>query len=401
MRTLLRDRNFRLLAAGQTLSAFGDYAMFLVFGIWAKELTGSNAAAGLTFLPFAATALLGPALGVFVDRLPRRKVMIVTDVAAALVEMPLFLIHGPDDVWLLYVVAFMLGICVTVYQGARSGLLVAMLDEERLPDANGLLESSNQAMRLGAPLAGAAMYTLWGGQAVAALDAGTFLVSAGLLLAVHSRDLERRRDRVRILHEMREGIRHISRDATLRRLAIGTAVVLLFVGTSEITIFALVDEGLGKRPAFLGVISSVQGLGSIAAGIVAGWAMRRWGQLRTAAIAIGAAAAGLALFAGATIPLVLAGAVGFGIANSLYMVSYVTIVQTRTPLELQGRVMTATEAMISIPYVCSFAIGAALVSILDFRVIYAISAIALVACGFYVARDTEKAEGNVVAADAA
>jgi len=294
-----------------------------------------------------------------------------------------------------------LGICVTVYQGARSGLLVAMLDEKRLPDANGFLESSNQAMRLGAPLAGAAMFTLWGGQAVAALDAGTFLVSAALLLAVRSRDLERRRDPVRLLHEMREGIRHIRSTPTLRRLAIGTAFVLLFVGTTEVTIFALVDEGLGRRPAFLGVISSVQGLGSIAAGIVAGWAIRRWGQLRTVALAIVAAAVGLALFVGATVPLVLAGAIGFGIANTLYMVSYITIMQTRTPLELQGRVMTATEALISIPYVCSFAIGAALVSILDFRVIYAASAVALVACGLYVARDSGEPEGSIAETEAA
>lgn len=398
MLTLFRDRNFRLLAAGQTLSGFGDYAMFLVFGIWAKELTGSNAAAGLTFLPFAATALFGPALGIIVDRFPRRKVMVVTDLTAALVETPLFLIRGPEDVWLLYVVAFLLGSCVTVYQGARSGLLVAMLDEDRLPDANGFLESSNQAMRLGAPLAGAAMFTVWGGHAVVALDAGTFLISAAFLLLVRSNDITRRTDRVRILHEMREGVRHIRATPTLRRLAIGTALVLLFVGTADVTIFALVDEGLGKPAAFLGVISSVQGLGSIAAGILAGWAMRRLGHLRTVAIAIGAAALGLALLAGATIPLVLAGAIGFGIANTLYMVSYVTIMQTRTPLELQGRVMTATEALISIPYVCSFAIGAALVSVLDFRVIYGAAAVALVACGLYVGRNVQETEGTLAEA---
>ena len=102
MRQLLRDRDFRFLLAGQTLSAFGDYAMFLAIGIWAKELTGSNAAAGLTILPFALPALAGPALGVIVDRFPRRHVMIVTDLLAAVVVLGLLAVDGPEDLWILY-----------------------------------------------------------------------------------------------------------------------------------------------------------------------------------------------------------------------------------------------------------------------------------------------------------
>jgi len=65
MRALLRDRSYRLLLAGQTLSAFGDYAMFLALAIWVKVLTGSNAKAGLAILPFILPSLVGPALGVW------------------------------------------------------------------------------------------------------------------------------------------------------------------------------------------------------------------------------------------------------------------------------------------------------------------------------------------------
>jgi hypothetical protein len=60
MRALLRDRSFRRLLVGQTLSAFGDYAMFLALAIWVRDLTGSNAAAGLTFLTFSIPSLFGP-----------------------------------------------------------------------------------------------------------------------------------------------------------------------------------------------------------------------------------------------------------------------------------------------------------------------------------------------------
>ena len=54
MRRLLRHRDARLLVVGQTLSVFGDRAMFLALGVWVKELTGSSAAAGLVFFAYAA-----------------------------------------------------------------------------------------------------------------------------------------------------------------------------------------------------------------------------------------------------------------------------------------------------------------------------------------------------------
>ena len=124
-------------------------------------------------------------------------------------------------------------------------------------------------MRLVAPLAGAGLYALVGGAAVALVDAGTFLVSAGFLLTVHARDIDRQGDGA-FWPELRAGLRHIVRTADLRRLTIGTAIVMLVVGMSEVFIFAVIDEGLHRHAAFLGIISSVEGVGSIVAGLIVG-----------------------------------------------------------------------------------------------------------------------------------
>jgi len=386
MRAAFRDRNFRLLAAGQTLSAFGDYAMFLALAVWVKDLTGSNAAAGLTVLPFVVPALFGPALGVFVDRFPRRWVMIIADLVAAAAMLSLLAVGGPDDVWQLYAVAFVYGTCVTVYQGARSGLLVAMLPEAQLGDANGFLQASNQAMRLAAPLAGAAIYSLAGGHAVATFDAATFLVSVAFLLAVRSADIERRTDAVRVWPELKEGLRHIARTDDIRRLTIGTAVVTLMMGVSEVAIFAVIDEGLHRPPAFLGVISSVQGVGAIGAGIAAGILLRRIGEMRVIAVAAMAGSLGLALFGTGVLPLVFVAAAGFGVANTLYQVGYMTVMQRRTPLEMQGRVMTAVEAVTTVPFLLSLVLGAAIISFVSFRLVYGVEAAGLLGVGVYFAR---------------
>ncbi|HTG46420.1 MAG TPA: MFS transporter, partial [Actinomycetota bacterium] len=384
MRALLSNGNFRRLWIGQTLSALGDYAMFLVLAVWAKDLTGSNAAAGLTFLPFALPSLFGPVLGVYVDRFPRRRVMILTDVACALVMLTLLGVHDRSQMWLIYLVSFLYGICVVIYQAARSGLLVGMLQEAELGDANGLLQSSQQAMRLVAPLAGAGLYTLVGGAAVAVVDAGTFLISAAFLLSVHSRDLDRAGGG-EFLTELKAGLRHIAHTTELRRLTIGTALVTLSVGMSEVFIFAAIDQGLHRAPAFLGVLSSIEGVGSVAAGLIVGLTMRRIGEMRTAAIAAAAAGIGLGLFATAMLGVIFVASVAIGVAITFFNVAYVTLMQRRTSLEMQGRVMSAVEAVVTFPYLVSFLIGAAIVSVVDFRVIYLAEGVCLLAIGAYFA----------------
>jgi MFS family permease len=392
MRRILRDRNFRLLAVGQTLSAFGDYAMFLALAVWAKDLTGSDAAAGLTFLPFVIPSLIGPALGVFVDRSPRRWVMIWTDVAAGLSILLLLFVNDASDLWLIYVVSFLDGTAVAIYQAARSGLLVSMLPEDDLGDANGFLQAANQGMRLVAPLAGAGLFAFAGGHTVALLDSISFFVSAGFLLAVHSGDIERRTDEAQMWSSIREGLRHILRTQALRRLTLGTACVTLLIGVSEVVIFAVIDEGLHRPPEFLGVLMTLQGVGSVIAGLVAGTLLARFGEMRVVAVAVAAAGIGVGMKGSAMLWLVLAASFTFGVANILFSVGYVTLMQRRTPLDLQGRVMAAVEAAISAPYLLSIAAGAALVSIVDFRVICLVQAAGLLLASLYFTRAARKDE---------
>jgi MFS family permease len=383
MRALLRDRSYRRLLAGQTLSAFGDYAMFLVLAVWVKDLTGSNALAGLSFLPFVIPSLFGPVLGVFVDRYPRRRVMIITDLAAMVALAPLAFVHDAGDIWLIYVSSFLLGTCTVIYQAARSGLLVSMLDEEDLGEANGLLQSTNQGARLLAPLVGAALYTAIGGGAVAAVDAATFLLSALLLLGVRSPAIANEEE-PDFWAELRAGLRHIWHTADIRRLTFAIAVVTFVAGVMEVAIFALIDEGLHRPPAFLGVLSTAQGLGAVLGGIVVGAILRRLTEMRALAWSLGAAAVGIGLFATANLSVVVACSIAVGIAVAIFNVALITLVQRRTDVTMQGRVMAALEAAFTLPMVISTALGAGLVAVVGFRAIYLGEAVGLLGVTIYL-----------------
>jgi len=390
MRALLRDRSYRLLLAGQTLSAFGDYAMFLALAIWVKVLTGSNAKAGLAILPFVLPSLVGPALGVFVDRFPRRRIMIITDLFAAAALMPLLFVHDASDIWLIYVVSFLIGLATVVYEAARSGLLVSMLKEDDLGDANGLLQSTSQGMRLLAPLAGAALFSAFGGRSVALLDAATFVVSALCLLAVHAPAIEREGEHG-FWPELRAGVRHIAHTVDLRRLTIATAFVTLAAGVMEVAIFALIDQGLHRPPEFLGVLSTAQGVGAVIGGVVVGTTMRKIGEFSTIAWALVAIGVGVGMLAWAVLPVVLISAVAVGVAVAFYNVAFVTLIQRRTEVSMQGRVMSAVEAVFTVPYAASIAAGAVLISVVGFRTIYLVQAVMFLVIAGYLTLTTRRA----------
>ena len=381
MRTLLRNRDFRLLLAAQTLTMFGDVALILVLGIWVKELTGSNGAAGAVFLVLSAPALVTPLLGPFIDRMPRRQIMIWNDLATAVIVLSLLLVHGRGQLWLIYAVAFLYGAAQMVFFAARSGLLVSMLPEDQLPEANGLLESLRHGLRIVGPLAGAGLFALWGGGAVAVLAASMFLLSMALLVILRAPDLERRNREGSIRSEITAGARHILRTLDLRRVVLYTAAVLIALGMTEVAIFALLEDGLGKPPEFLGVISTVEGLGAVGGGLTAAILMARLGEVRLAGAALAGIGVGFGLEATAELGLVFVAAVVIGVFLAFYFVSYQTLLQRRTAVDLQGRVFTASEAILTLPYTLSIALGAVLIGVVDFRVLYLLNAAVLVLGG--------------------
>src|SRR3954453_10586003 len=176
-------------------------------------------------------------------------------------------------------------------------------------------------MRLLAPLAGAALFSAFGGRAVAGLDAATFVVSALFLLAVHAPAIERQGEHG-FWPELRAGVRHIAHTADLRRLTIATALVTLAAGVMEVAIFSLIDQGLHRQPEPPGALSTAQRGSAVIGGVAVGATMRRIGEFAAIAWALLAIGLGVAVLAWPTLAIVLVSAVAIGIAVSLYNVAF-------------------------------------------------------------------------------
>jgi MFS family permease len=384
VKQLLRYRDARLLLIGQSLSAFGDWALLIVLAVWAKSLTDSNAAAGLVFFALAAPSIFSPLAGLVVDRVRRRLLLIAVYSLEGIAVLSLLLVHDRGDVWLLYAMAVFYGTAGTIAASARSALMTTTIPQELLGDGNAIFQSVREGLRLIAPLVGAGIYAAAGGGFVAILDSASFVAVIIALLLM--RTPEPRFDRVEhtFISEALAGARHIVHTIPLRQIIFSTGAALLVVGFSETVIFAVIDQGLHRAPSFLGVLSTLQGIGAIAGGLTAARGLRRFGDVRVAGLGMAAFSIGDLSFITSSLPLIAVGIAVAGLGVSWLIVGLMTAIQVRTPLRLQGRVSSAADVLISTPQTVSIALGAALIAVVDYRVLVVAEAVAVALCGIYL-----------------
>ncbi|MGZ4614874.1 MAG: MFS transporter [Actinomycetes bacterium] len=378
MRELLRHRDFRLLMIGQTLSMFGDTAMLLTLGMWAKDLTGSNAVAGSVFVALGLPTLLAPFGGLLIDRFRRRHLMIVVDLVTAVALLGLLAVHDRSDLWVIYAVAAIYGASLVVFQSARSALLHSMLPERALGQANGSLSTVREALRLIGPAAGAGLYAWLGGQATAVLDAATFVVSALVLLAMRVPEPKPTPTMGEpFTTQLSTGLRHIRRTPILRVAVVCVVTAMLALGLAESVFFAVIDEGLHKPVTFLGILQTAMGVGAIAGGLLITTLIPRTGELRPVAAGLGLVALGAALCLVPNALVVAAAMLVIGAGLPVTVVCITTLLQRHTPAAIQGRVFTTFETLTGVPQVASIAAGAALVGIVDFHLLLTVMAVGL------------------------
>jgi len=374
MRKAFQQKGFTRLFAGLTTSMFGDSVMLLVLSMWVKTLTGSNGAAGLTFFWMMVPALFAPLYGMYIDRIMRKPLLVWGNVISALMVLPLLVVRDAGDVWVVYVVAFLYGISFVVLPAGLNGLLKEMIPDSLLVEANSSLQTTKEGFRLIGPLVGAALFGTFGGGVVAVVDSLSFLVAALIIASIPLQEKLPVRSEQHWWREMTEGIQHLAHEPVLRHTLVAFALMLIVIGFTEASIYAVLDF-FAKPPTFAGVVVTVQGVGAIAGGLTTSRWVRRLGEAGTVTVGMALLAVGLATVAlTSSLWVTLAAVVALGYALPLTFIGFMTMLQRRTPHALMGRVSAAVETVMGAPQAISLALGALLVTILDYHVIFAIMA---------------------------
>ncbi|MGQ4486361.1 MFS transporter [Streptomyces sp. SAS_281] len=364
---VLRDRTAGLFLTAVVVSGFGTSAMTLAAGIWVKSLTGSDALAALALFAVWMPVLFGPLLGAVADRLPRKPLLVGANVTLALLMAVLAAVGAEGRVWLLIAVLVLYG-CASVLMGsAESAVVAGAVAPGLLGDFNGLRMMANEGMKLVAPLTGAGLCARYGGGAVALLDAVSFALAACLYALLRVR----RTARPSPVGPggWTAGLRQLWGSPVLRPLVLAASATMLCAGLNGASLYAVVDGTLGHSPAYAGVLSVAQGLGSVTVGLFAGALMRRLpGRVFAAAgIAVFGVAVGLRAVPSDAVALTACALIGVGLPCVL--IAALTAVQRETPDAVLGRTAATADTLMMSPNAVALGIGAGLVARVDVTVL--------------------------------
>ncbi|WP_309080477.1 MFS transporter [Zhihengliuella sp.] len=378
-RELLAVPAYRRLLAAWTVSNLGDSALYITAGIWMKVLTGSDTLAASVFLVMGIPTLAAPWIGLLADRVPRRGLMIANNMLTAAVVLALLLVEPTGQLWIVYAVMALYAACGFVNGSAQSGLLKATVPPHLLAPANGLFSSVDQSLRLVAPLAGAAVFGIWGMAPVIVGTAAFFLVGAGLLLRVPAQALVREDRTPNLLAETTAGFVALWRHRGVRVATLVMGLACVGGGMTNSTSFAVLDRGLDLPPEALSVAVALQGVFSIIAGLNASRILNRLGFARS--LGFGALAFGLGYGAQISghLAVCLLGIVPFAFGITIVIVAAATLRQQELPDRLQGRGAAAASMLGNGTQALAAGFAAALLDVVDFRWLIAFGALSAMA----------------------
>ncbi|WP_030227055.1 MFS transporter [Streptomyces sp. NRRL WC-3626] len=385
MKSLLGRRGFWTIFVALTVSMLAESVLVLALGVWVKDLTGSDGLAGATFLALSAPMLVAPLAGWVVDRIPRRVIFVALNLITAGLLLPLLAVRQESDLWIVYTVAVGYGLSYIVLGATVSALVPELVPADLLPEANSALQTVKQALRLLGPLIGAGLFSLLGGAKLSAVCAVCFLVAGvvGMFLGAGQQVVRTPETSGRLTwsSEVSAGFRHLVRDPVLRKVAVCSALSMIGLGVGESLYFAYVDQGLGRDAAFLGVLVSAQGVGGVAGGVASARIVRRFGEVGAVGIGIALFALGSLALVQPTLWLALPASVLIGMGLPVSMVGTNTLLQRRTPAHLLGRAATALDALVSGPQALAIGAGAVLVGVVDYRLLFAVTGVAMACVG--------------------
>lgn len=363
----LKNHDFRNLWFGQIVSLLGDWFNLIASAALIGQLTGSGlAVGGLFVVRMLAPFLISPAGGVLADRYNRKHLLILSDLARALVVLGFLLVRTAGDVWLLYTLTAIQLAITGIFFPTRNAILPDIVDRDELGTANTLTSVTWSVMlTVGAALGGLVAGS-WGFRPAFIVDSLSFLLSALFISRVAYS--HRPRTDAGDLHprvvagEYLDGLRYLGSRTPLLLVALHKAAISLFSNGAFQVIQVRIAESIfviGEGGGIsLGLIYTAAGIGT---GLGPVLARRLTGDRKlpmAVAIGVGYAitAAGLLLSAPlASFALVLLGNALRSFGGGINWVFSTQLLFQLAPAEVRGRVFSTEFALFTL----ASAIGAA------------------------------------------
>ena len=396
---LRQNRPFRWLWCSRTISFIGGSTGMV--GILLHLADTNEAVAAVTLLMLCgdfAPALLAPLIGVLADRVELKRLMLICEIgqAAATIVIAIWLPALP-----LFLALFTLrAVLGNIFQPASRTAVPALVRDADLESANAHLGFGEHGLPVLGPLLAAVLVPFVGVRGLLLFDAGTFLVSALLLIGLPAMKAQHLgfEEEGSFLRHAADGLRFLWRNAGTRLVVFSFVVGVAFTAVDDLALVFLAKGPLGSGDSGVGLLYA----GS-AAGLLVGFAVvNRWGTLLAAPtlLVLGYAIGSLGNFLtglawAVAVAFVLQTIRGLGIAAT--DVAAATLIQRGVSREMQGRTFANFYGAIGLAAGVSYILGGFLVGATGPRVTFLIAGAGGLAVAAYTAARFRAREGDVIA----
>ena len=357
---LRRNRNFRLLYIGQTISQLGDWFNTVAVYALLLDLTGSaTAVAWMLIVQMLPIGIVGPLAGVVVDRLNRRRIMMSADVLRGCVILGLLVVRRADQVWIAYVVTAIAVSAQAFFEPARTATIPNVTTAEELLPANALSSATWSAMLAIGASVGGVVTAVFGRDVAFVVNSASFFISAMFIAATRydatpaARPRRTRAIDLTGIPDLVDGFRYVRRHAHVAALMLvkagwGLAGGILLL----LTIFGQRVFPIGAGAAAgIGVLFGARGVGAALGPITLRWILgQQPGTLRRtigpAYFMIGVFYLALSVAPVLSLATVCVLFAHFG--GSILWVFSTVLLQMEVPDEFRGRVFAAELALVTL-----------------------------------------------------
>jgi MFS family permease len=355
--SLWRHRDFVRMWTGQTISLLGSQVTLLALPLTAILVFKASAfqvgvLSTVQFLPFV---LLGLPVGVWVDRLRRRPILVAADVLRLIVVGSVPLAYGLGVLRLaqLYVVGFLSGVGTVFFDVAYGAYLPSLVDRDRLVEGNAKLEGSRSGAQIVGPGVGGLLVQALSAPGAILADALSYLASVLSLLAIRGREApvavpEGGRPSMR--RQVADGVRFIAGQPLLRPILACTGTLNLFSMMGEAIVLLFAVQKLGLSAGEIGVILSVGSAGFLLGALVARRVGRRLGvgpTLIACAILVGLGTVFVPLASrGTAAPMLILWGLISSFGGVIYNVNGRSLMQSMTPDRMLGRAIATNRFVV-------------------------------------------------------
>ncbi len=347
-----RSSDFWKFWTGQTISAFGSSFTSFALPLLIFKLTNSSLNLALTVtaavLPYLFFSLV---IGAWTDRVNRKGLMIVTDIARTLVivSIPLAAHQGFLSVWWIYAVAFLNSSLSICFDAANFASIPSLVGQEDLVKANGRIQAGYTMAKVAGPLLGGLLIIAVPLPMLLLIDAASFLFSAGSLLRIHTRfqtSPANEKTPTSLRQDIVEGLRYVLQHPILSRITLLLLLVNFILPTSSVQLVLFAREWFGASDTQIGLLYAGGSLGTVIFSLTAGHFRKHWslGTIALGALMMEGAFTAMTAMTHWYLILLLLWALRGGV-DILFLIHAYSLTQTAVPDQLLGRVITVTRVL--------------------------------------------------------